>query len=165
MEALSNSLLDTNQDPQLWTKHIPDIKHQDPEFQSYALKTSLSGNLEVRFFAVFGHYLCYKRSKSTKKFKGCLDLKFSRIQYSQIEMRSKKASSCKYRVRIIKNLKFTDIFFKTTQNLQQWKSAVNKFTFKTDFHQRYSLINLTSKESTHNVNLIAIIFFDFFDFF
>ena len=68
---------------------------------------------------------------------GVLDVKWARVLFEKCDA----SSGYEYLMKIIKNQRFTTLFLKNEQDMNDWKIALRKVTVLTDFHDIYEPIS------------------------
>lgn len=137
-----NSVFDKKQDTtqKLWQKVGKDFeKSNRVTFQAYAAKNSRSEHqLDIRFFYIQDHYLCYKKNQNSRKTKARLDLTLTRVQCQMLDSTENSLLEEFYCALIFsKNNSYTKIFISCEEDLFIWRGVLDKFVVNTDIHEKY----------------------------
>lgn len=146
----------------LWHKKNKNFNEKLPtSFASLAFKpTKKSQELVQRHFYIKSHFLCYKRNPEDQKISGILDLNWTRAEFNKVE--EEEDTGFKFVMMLIKQAKFTSIYFKDEQTMERWRAALRGVSAFTDFHQRFKVISLIGKGSYARVNKSIFYSFSFF---
>ena len=130
----------------LWNKYSPEydqsICPEDIVFSGLAGKLKFSSQKikENHFFITKSNLLYYKKSNTYNKIKGIFDINYSRVEYIPLKEDNKHMPKYSYIIRLIKNLKFTDLYIRTKTELLNWEAFLNQRIIQSNFHKKYSPI-------------------------
>ena len=115
------------------TKLQEELKTEIPLLKGYAGKTSRTRNgvsvIKDRFFVLTNKHLFYRKTEEVEKLGAYLELKWARMETHKELCESpneQEPSTTKYTIKIIKNLKFTSLFFDDYQTFYMWRQALIK---------------------------------------
>lgn len=160
------SIFDSNQqDYHLWHKQ-EDLPEFDPNVRDSLSATaykpkSQASKLVKRHFFTKNKFLCYKRKISNQEYSGVMDLTWVRAEFKEEEdevLRDK----CPYYVMLIKEEKYTTVHFKSLKEVQDWRQALAEIVIMTDFHGRYSAVEMIGEGNYAKVGILIYLKFYFY---
>lgn len=131
----------------------PKLINSTPLLQGFVGKRSSRKNqpsqIQDRFFVLTNNYLYFKKREDTSKISGFLQFKWARMEVHQEEYENQDQEiSVKFTIKIIKNLKFTSLFFDSYKEFCKWKQAlISVHLIQTDFHEKFTVTNRLGKGS------------------
>jgi len=143
------SIFDDKSNPKfrLWNK--PECDFEDDEIIFHApfakKKSHDSDEMEERIYFLTKSYIFYKKSLEDSQVRSVLDLKMTRLHYTEHELPVWDAY--KYSLTFIRNRKFTEIFTDNHEVFKEWIQVLRLLTIQTDFHARYKVDKMIGKGS------------------
>jgi hypothetical protein len=141
----------------LWTKPTNDVL---PTEENTLLQIELGkkrdteGNISKRLFFVTKTHLIYSKEGSTSSFRGCLELNWSRIGFEEVENEKMKSQGYFFKMTIIKNKKFTELFIPNEEKRDLLKSTIKHWCVNTGFYDDYEVIKKIGAGAFANVSFM-----------
>ncbi len=98
-------------------------------------------HFQERYFIATKDRLYYKRKPSDTACKAFLSLSFMRLVLTDL-IGAEKVMASELRLRFIRNHKFTDLYARTSSEMESWVSALAPLVICTDFHDQYKVKNI-----------------------
>lgn len=111
----------------LWTKPTPlDFPTKENTLLTISLgkKRDTEGNIAKRQFFVTKKHLIYSKEGSNTSYRGSLELNWSRIGFEAVENNKMIEQGYDYKMTIIKNKKYTELFIPDEDTMKLLKSTV-----------------------------------------
>lgn len=140
----------------LWTKPTSEIlPNEDNTLLKICLgkKRDTEGNISKRLFFITKSHLIYSKEGSTTSFRGCLELNWARIGFEIVEEEKMLSQGYFFKMTIIKNKKFTELFIDTEENKELLRKAVKSWCINTGFYDDYEVIKKIGAGAFANVSL------------
>lgn len=137
----------------LWYKPEHTIEEDEVIFHANfgKKKTHDSNEIEERVYFLTKSCIFYKKSVDDPKIRSVLDLKMTRLHYTEHE--TPVWGNYKYSLTFVRNRKFTEIFTENEEVFKEWIQVLRLLTIQTDFHLRYKVIKMIGKGSFARVYL------------
>ncbi len=100
---------------------------------------SSSGSLLQRFFVVTNNRIYYKKNQTDPTFKGYLSLGFVRMICPTAEELEGNDVTKKLKISFIHNLKISNLFARSLEELETWLIALTPRVVRTDFRGRFNV--------------------------
>ncbi len=116
---------------------------EDILYKGYLGKSeSKSKSTQQRYFILTRDKLYYKQRKSATGCKAYLECRFMRLKIFLYDEVNPAKPQDKLRLRFVRNLKFTDLYAKDLEQLENWIKVLGTTMIRTDFHERYKVKKL-----------------------
>lgn len=125
-------------------------------FSGYVGRKSSTGKIKNKFFVLTSNYLYYKNNYNSTVVRGVLNHKWARMEVHEEEIfnRDNNVIENKFTIKILKNYKFSSIFFDEYIHFYNWKQAlINVNVIQTDFHDKFKTIQKLGKGSFASVSI------------
>jgi hypothetical protein len=121
---------------------------------------SSQNKIQNRYFVLTNGYLYFKKRQDSTKISGYLKLRWARMEVHTEDYENEAGQvKSKFTIKIIKNLKFTSMFFDDYNDFFVWKQAFIKVNLiQTDFHEKFKVLERIGKGSFAKVRMIKIPF-------
>jgi hypothetical protein len=143
----------------LWTKPTKDMC---PTEENTLLKINLGkkrdteGNISKRLFFITQKHLIYSKEGSETSYRGCLELNWSRIGFEVVENEKMKGQGYDYKMTIIKNKKYTELFIADEENMALLKRTIKQWCVNTGFYDDYEVIKKIGAGAFANVRILTL---------
>lgn len=142
-----DSLDQERSNARLWEPITPQV--DAPIFHSgYLFKLSKkrdgSRQLEIRYFALHGDLLVYKKNKDSDKVSGAMNVNLAKVEItSSSSIQSEELSAeLGYGLKISRGSKYSMLFAKSRDELNAWMAALSKVAVRADFHDRFEVVEM-----------------------
>lgn len=141
------------QPSKLWAKaHNSSINIEEMQVEisfKAAKKSSIKeeeghDGLSIRHFFISSNFLFYKKSLSTERISGVLDLKWARVEIKEMQNSN---GETRFELKIIKNLKFSCIYLDSKEELERVEPVLRRKCIFTDFKQKYKTVDIIGSGS------------------
>lgn len=125
-------------------------------------KGKVSKEIEEKVFTLAKDCLFYKASHDDNKIRGWVDQTFVRLEFISKSITSgddgqndgeSKTQQLKG-FRLLRNLKYTDIYTDSEENYKQWTQALCQITIQTNFHETFKIVAKIGRGSFAKVYLV-----------
>lgn len=142
MNHFDSIFIEHNKENKLWQKVEKGYEDKNRiSFQAYALKSSKASVtekiLDLRFFYIQESYLCYKKTEKSRKTKGKIDLRYTRVTFQREEQVEENNKKCKYSMSFCRGRNYTVLFLQEEEEIQQWRNALKQFVIFSDVHEMF----------------------------
>lgn len=144
----------------LWLKDQPGFEAEKSKViihSAGAKKTKRSmKRLVERHFFLTENFLYYKSKEDSNKIKGIMEFKFCRMFWQASDLSESDidgADEFIWKMRLVKNARFVDVYFRDFKQLQTWVCTLRGLAVvQCDFHQRFYAIEKLGEGSFGKVS-------------
>jgi hypothetical protein len=121
-------------------------------------RRSEKNQIRDRFYVLTPEYLYFKKNEEAAKISGFLNLKWARMEVHTEDYEDQNGQvKTKFTIKIIKNLKFTSMFFDDYRDFYTWKQALIKVhVVQTDFHEKFKVLERLGKGAFARVSILNL---------
>ena len=105
---------------------------------TWTKKSKHINDLAERTFFLTKDHIYYKKRLSSKSARGVMSLKFARATFTGEEL--EENGDLIFKVKLVKNLKFTELFTADKDLFLSWKKLLCRLTIQTDFKKKYQVV-------------------------
>jgi hypothetical protein len=162
MATLLQSIFDDTESKEfkLWNHGVKNLSScpKKPLHSGQLYKYSLSQReWKLRTFELIPNWLIYYKEEpganpgeQKRTPKGFLNLEWCRVHFVVQD----PEKDLRFGIRLIKNRKYTDLWAKSQDELEEWKQVLSKYTIQSDFHRKFTALKVIGKGSFARVESV-----------